>query len=146
MQEMEDFITAFRGSFVGMLRWAQLEQLWEKLRHAGQADWYIYAVGEPPPSVPASREQLLRFISETDALLRAEHQEDYCGIVYVNDPETPTFVKIFDPRNLGVVCGYSAQPPLPGWTLSKLRPVDLPAAMPPSRARRRWWQRLFGAH
>jgi hypothetical protein len=80
---------------------------------------------------------------QLDALLRAEHQEDYCGIVYADDPQTPTLVKIYDPHHLGVSCGSSANPPLPGWVMSLLPPVDLPAARAPANNRRRWWRRLF---
>jgi hypothetical protein len=52
-------------------------------------------------------------------------------------------VKIFDPHNLGVSCGFSDNPPLPGWILSKLAPIDLKVSTLPGN-RRRWWQRLFG--
>ncbi len=83
------------------------------------------------------------FITELDALLRAEHQEDYCGIVYADDPQAPRLVKIYDPHHLGVSCGSSADPPLPGWVMSLLPPVDLPASRAPTRSRRRWWQRVF---
>jgi hypothetical protein len=140
-----DFRAAFRGSFTGVLRWHQLDALWQQLRDMAADDWYLYAVGEPPPVQPASAQQLDRFVSEIDELLRREHEEDYCGIVYVDDPETPSFVKIFDPNNLGVSCGYSDNPPLPGWILSKLPPVDLQAPGPLPGNRRRWWQRLFAS-
>ena len=138
-----DFVTAFRGSFTGILRWHQLDVLWQALKDR-HADFYIYAVGETPPAKPASREDLLRFIDEINKLLRAEHQEDYCGIVYVDDREKPSFIKIFDPNNLGVTCGFSDNPPLPGWIVSTLPPVDLQDALPQTGSRRRWWQRLFG--
>jgi len=62
-----------------------------------------------------------------DKLLRREHQEDYCGIVYANDLQTPGSIKIYDPNNLGVSCGYNDNPPLPGWIMSRIPPVDLPA-------------------
>ena len=88
--------------------------------------------------------QLQRFITEIDALLRREHDEDYCGIVYADDPSAPGMIKIYDPNNLGKVCGYSANPPLPGWVLSRLPPADLQAAQVQPAGRRRWWQRLFG--
>jgi hypothetical protein len=73
-----------------------------------------------------------------------EHREDYCGIVYADDLRTPTFVKIYDPNNLGVVCGFSDAPPLPGWVMSLIPPVDLPSTRPLPKNRRRWWSRLFG--
>ncbi len=137
------FLQAFRGSFAGVLRWPQLDTLWEALRRRGDAGWYLYAVGETPPDSPVDAARLDTFLREIDALLRSEHDEDYCGIVYVDDIDKPTFVKIFDPNNLGVSCGFSEAPPLPGWTLSLIPPCDLPAALPPAGNRRRWWQRLF---
>ena len=82
---------------------------------------------------------------QIDELLRREHDEQYCGIVYVDDVNAPSFVKIFDPNNLGVSCGYSDSPPLPGWILSKLPPVDLQAPVPQPGNRRRWWRRLFAS-
>jgi hypothetical protein len=143
--QQTDFYTAFRGTFSGVLRWEQLDGLWERLRSGADSAWYLYAIGEPPPNAPVARDALLRFIEEVDVLLRREHGEDYCGIVYVDDMQAPTFVKIFDPNNLGVSCGYSDNPPLPGWILSRLPPVDLQAPMPQPGNRRRWWQRLFAS-
>lgn len=135
------YLAAFRGSFTSALRWPQLDDLWQQVRAQPQG-WFLYAVGEQPPAAPAAPEHLLRFIDEIDQLLRREHDEDYCGIVYADDLVSPTMVKIYDPHNLGVTCGYSDNPPLPGWVLSRLAPVDLEAARQPA-GRRRWWQRLF---
>ncbi len=140
-----DFRTAFKGSFSGILRWEQLDKFWQRLREDAAGDWYLYAVGEVPPTVTVNSEEVLRFIEEVDLLLRSEHGEDYCGVVYVDDTESPSFVKIFDPNNLGVSCGYSDNPPLPGWILSKLRPADLQVQTPLPGNRRRWWQRLFAS-
>ena len=52
-------------------------------------------------------------------------------------------VKIYDPNNLGVSCGYSDNPPLPGWVLSRVAPVDLPRAQQQAQGRRRWWRGVF---
>lgn len=135
------YLTAFRGGFTSALRWPQLDALWEKVRAAPDG-WFVYAVGEPPPAAPAGGGDLLRFVDEIDRLLREEHDEEYCGIVYADDPESPAMIKIYDPHNLGVTCGYSDNPPLPGWVLSRVAPVDVAAARQ-SATRRRWWQRLF---
>jgi len=140
----EDFMAAFRGSFTSTLRWHQLDALWEVLRLKKANDWYIYAIGEPPPQQPASRQQLPEFIDQVDALLRKEHDEAYCGIVYADNLEDPEFIKIYDPNNLGVSCGYSDNPPLPGWTLSRLKPCDLPSTSILPGNRKRWWRKLFG--
>lgn len=139
----DEFFQAFRGSFTSTLRWHQLDALWGVLRETEDDGWYVYAVGDTPPGSPRSHRELLRFIGEVDQLLRTEHQEDFCGIVYADDLQKPTLIKIYDPNNLGVVCGYSDNPPLPGWVLSKIKPCDLPAAQALVGGRRHWWQRLF---
>ncbi len=139
-----EFLRAFRGGFTSALRWHQLDELWTNLRRSADQGWFLYAVGEAPPKVPASAAQVQSFILEIDKLLRQEHKEDYCGIVYADDLKQPAFVKIYDPNNLGVSCGYSDNPPLPGWIMSKLPPCDLPATQVLPGGRRRWWRRLFG--
>jgi hypothetical protein len=138
------FLAAFRGSFTSALRWHQLDELWERVRERADAGWYLYAVGEEPPRAPSGPAQVETFVAEIDRLLRAEHREDYCGIVYADDPRSPTFVKIYDPHNLGVSCGFSDNPPLPGWVMSLLPPSDLMQTRPPPGNRRNWWRRLFG--
>ena len=143
--QSSQFVGAFSGSFVSLLRWPQLDAFWDVLRGVADQGWYIYAVGEPPPVTPASSAEVQRFIEEIDTLLRAEHREDYCGIVYVDNRDQPTFIKIYDPNNLGSSCGSSSgPPPLPGWILSLLPPEPLETAFPMPGGRRRWWRRLFG--
>ena len=143
MTDSNPFRIAFRGRFTNVLRWHQLTALWDVLRADAENGWYIYAIGTAPPVETASGEQVGKFIEEVDALLRREHDEDYCGIVYADDFEQPAFIKIFDPNNLGVSCGFSDNPPLPGWILCKLEPVDLQDNTPLPGNRKRWWQRLW---
>lgn len=142
MDNAVDFLAAFKGSFTSTMRWHQLDALWQAVRKR-PSGWYVYAVGEPPPAETAEPQALGHFVDEIDALLRTEHDEDYCGIVYADDLTDPTMVKIYDPNNLGVSCGYSDNPPLPGWVLSRIPPADLHAARQ-TGSRRRWWQRLWG--
>jgi hypothetical protein len=142
--DQNPYLAAFRGSFTSALRWHHLDALWEQLRQRADDQWYIYAIGQQPPQEPVSQEKLLHFIDEIDQLLRKEHDEEYCGIVYADEPKAPSFIKIYDPNNLGVSCGYSDNPPLPGWVVSRIQPCDLQQATAPTASRRRWWQRIFG--
>ncbi len=142
MNRESDFMLAFKGSFTSALRWPQLDDLWQALKEDATGGWYIYAVGESPPETSTDDAELLIFVDRIDELLRSEHDEEYCGIVYADDLKQPTFIKIYDPNNLGVSCGYSDNPPLPGWILSKLKPVDLPAMAMPNN-RKRWWHSLW---
>ena len=141
--ESDEYLTAFRGGFKSTMRWHHLDALWDCLR-ASPEGWYVYPVGDVLPEKPMTAEQFTHFLQQVDQLLRAEHDEDYCGIVYADDLKSPQMVKIYDPNNLGVSCGYSDNPPLPGWVLSRLRPVNLQAQQPLPGNRRRWWQRLLG--
>ena len=138
----QGYVEAYRGNFTSMMRWPDLDRFWDTLRTQADDSWYVYAIGEEAPKTPATKDDLLKFIDEVDALLRQEHEEDYCGIVYADDKEAPGFIKIFDPNNLGVSCGFSEKPPLPGWIISRLPPVDLEPALYP-KSRQRWWQKIF---
>ena len=139
----QDYLTAFKGRFTSAMRWPQLDDLWHALRGKNDGAWYVYAIGEEPPTEPVDTGKLDTFITEIDALLRREHDHDYCGIVYADNLSDPAIIKIYDPNNLGVSCGFSDNPPLPGWVLSRMPPVDLPEAMQPPNNRRRWWQKIF---
>lgn len=142
-EHASQFRQAFRGRFDNVLRWEQLENLLTVLNADAGAGWYIYAIGEQPPAEQAGADQVRHFLTEITALLRKEHDEDYCGIVFTDSMQEPSFVKFFDPNNLGVSCGFSDNPPLPGWILSKIEPADLQSTAPLPGNRRRWWQRLF---
>ncbi len=137
------YVSAFRGNFTSTMRWSDLDAFWQTLTLQADDQWFIYAVGETPPENTASKEDLLNFIQHVDELLHKEHDEDYCGIVYVDNKQAPEYIKIFDPNNLGVSCGFSDNPPLPGWILSRLQPVELESALNPPKSRQRWWQQIF---
>ena len=95
------------------------------------------------PAQPADAEATGNFMHHVDELLRREHHHDYCAIVYADDIEKPCFVKIYDPNNLGVSCGFSDNPPLPGWIMCQVPPDDLKPPHPLPEGRKRWWSNLF---
>lgn len=137
------FYLAFRGSFTSIMQWSQLDAFWDTLRARADAGWYVYCVGEPVPHHALNASQVQKFIQEVDTLLRRDHDESYCGIVYTDSKTDPTFVKIFDPNHLGASCGSSKNPPLPGWILSLLPPAHLESKRPLPEGRRRWWKGLW---
>lgn len=139
-----DFYARYRGTFKSVMNWVELDSFWKTLKQCAVGNsWFVYTVGEKPPEESVAKETFIRFVDEIDGLLRKEHQEDYCGIVYVDDKASPTFIKIYDPNNLGVVCGFSNNPPPPGWVLSKQAPEALENLPPLPNNRRRWWQKLW---
>jgi len=143
MTEVSQFESGFKGNFKGVMRWPQLDDLWKKLRLNTNDEWFVYAVGEQPPTEPASGEKLSTFLDELTNLLKNDHGEDYCGVVYTDDFTKPTMIKVYDPNNLGASCGSSGLQIFPGWVMSKTKPDDLHVMIPPPNGRRRWWSKLF---
>ncbi|MCK5696985.1 MAG: hypothetical protein KAI02_02420 [Gammaproteobacteria bacterium] len=134
----------FHGKLIGILRWHQLDELWQTILLDSTNEWYIYHIGDTPPTNTCPSDKVQHFIKELDKLLKHDHDHDYCGIVYTDSKTSPTFIKIYDPNNLGQVCGSSnLPPPLPGWILSKTIPIDLHAEFAPVGNRKRWWQQIF---
>lgn len=141
-QASTEFEAKYWGMLYNLLSWDQLTAFWDRV-DAG-AGWYLYAVGQDVPKEKSNDDEVAHFIHHIDELLRKEHEEDYCGIVYADDTANPTFIKIYDPSNLGVSCGSSGEHIYPGWIMSQQAPVNLKPAVVPNN-RKKWWSALFGA-
>lgn len=138
----QDFLNRMNGRFQGMLYWPELDALWARVL-ANPEGWYVSLSGVEPSQQTLTASALHDFVSEVDALLRREHDYNYCGIVYADDREQPTFIKIHDPNNLGSSCSSGKARVPPRWVLSKVPPaLIVDEALP--NGRRRWWQKLFG--
>jgi hypothetical protein len=143
MNESISFQQRLQGRFEGILRWQQLDELWPKLKQS-EADWYFYQVGSPLPETALSGAALAESIDGLDALLRQEHDYDYCGIVYADDLKQPTLVKVYDPSNLGSSCSHPGAPPIPPrWIISQYPPQEIVDEAPMPNNRKRWWNQLF---
>lgn len=138
-EEKTEFDRLFDGTLYSLMSWKQLAAFWQRLDT--DAGWYLYAVGESPPPLPADAEHVETFVRELDALLRKEHREDYCGIVYADNFDQPSIIKIYDPNHLGTSCGSGKHRILPGWVMSRMPPSDLTApAHFATQNRKRWWR------
>jgi hypothetical protein len=131
------FNARLKGTFRGILQWQQLDVLWERIR---VGHWFFYQVGEVVPVAALGGEELAERIDALNTLLRNEHEYSYCGIVYADDMEQPTLVKVYDPNNLGSACSRNSAPSLPLWILSTTRPAYVESQVPAPASRRRWWQ------
>ena len=140
---IDPFYIAYRGSFTNLLKWTDLDAFWKVLLEPSDQDWYIYATAEVPPEQAATVDELKNFSQYMDRHLHQQHKEDYCGIVYVDSKIEPSYIKIYDPKNLGVVCGIGREPIFPGWILSQLPPRSLEYLPPLAGAAKPWWQRIF---
>lgn len=145
---MNAFEAKLNGTLYGLMQWSAWDRLQASLREDSAAHWYVSAAGTTAPARPLDPVALHVLLDEITALLRNDHREDYLGIVYVDDVDAPTLVKIYDPNNLGASCGSIGFKVPPGWVLSLDRPTPIEAATPLPGNRRRWWealqQRLLG--
>jgi len=121
---MSDYFDKFQGRFIGIMQWDDCHALLQKLINQPNG-WYLYDTLEVAPDKTINVDDFINQINTIKDILTSEHQERYCGIVYANDLDNPTFVKIFHPNNLGKSCGSSEHPPIPQWLLSKTKPKDV---------------------
>lgn len=140
MTNTDEFDRYYDGLLYSVMRWDQLTAFWQKIDV--DSGWYLYAVGQDLPDGPSAGEKVQQFTRELDELLRREHHEDYCAIVYADDLEAPNFIKIYDPNHLGSSCGSSATKSavLPGWLMSRTPPRELEIRGVVTGQRKRWWQ------
>ncbi len=137
-QRNSEFDALFDGMLFSLLSWEQLAEFWQRLDPA--AGWYLYAVGETPPTASADAAHVSAFVAEIDTLLRREHHEDYCGIVYADNLTSPRIIKIYDPNHLGTSCGSGKYKILPGWVMCTSAPSELIPGHVVPQNRKRWWQ------
>lgn len=144
MSDSGEFERYYNGLLYSVMRWDQLTAFWQKLD--AEAGWYLYAVGHEVPQTPSPADKVRQFTRELDELLRREHHEDYCAIVYADDLDAPNFVKIYDPNHLGSSCGSSSMKSsvLPGWLMSKTPPREIQVNHIVTGQRKRWWQAFLG--
>ena len=134
----DSFEQRLNGRFEGILRWPDLDALWVQVK-ASKTPWYIYEVGMDVPETQVATDDLDGQISAVDIILRDNHDEDYCGIVYVDDAKTPTLVKVFGPKNLGASCGSSRSKTWPRWILSHMPPTEVGVKLD-DKGKPAWWK------
>jgi hypothetical protein len=139
---MSGFEAKLNGMLYGLMRWADWDRLREQMLKEAASRWFAYGVGAELPAGPMNPTALRVLLTEIDALLRRDHEENYLGIVYVDDPASPSLVKIYDPNNLGSTCGSIGYKVPPGWVLSLDPPTRIDAVVLLPGNRRRWWESL----
>jgi hypothetical protein len=111
-----DYLAQFQDRFIGIMQWEDCHALFEKLSNNSN-DWYLYNTSKVVPKTVVNANDFLNAINNIKKVIKSEHQERYCGIVYTNDLNNPDFVKIFHPNNLGKSCGSSEIPIV--WIVAK---------------------------
>jgi len=121
---MSNFIERFNGRFNGIMNLEECFEFFNNLK-SNPCDWYLYDTDKSPSVETLSKESFIQSIEEIKNIIKTDHSESYCGLVYVDDLNNPEFFKIFHPKNMGKTCGGSDNPPLPRWVFSKTLPENL---------------------
>lgn len=135
------FLEIYTGRMKGVLRWPQLDKLWQTIK--ADEGWYLYEIGSEIPARVISENELERAVRDMNHFLREEHDADYCGVVYADDLENPSLLKIYHPKKMGASCGSSGSTVLPRWTLSRQAPVDLLHWALEKDDKPAWWKQLL---
>ena len=142
-----DFRAMFKGKFYGVLRWHQLDHIWNMVKNDAEAGWYCYDTSKTPPHSLTQGEEIIVLLDRLDKNLRESHTEDYCGVVYVDDLDHPSFIKVFNPKGLGTSCSIATSGPLPAWVICKKSPQDISddetPAVKTTKFKKRWLGNLF---
>ncbi len=135
------FWRAYLGPAKGLLRWEEVAALWDYLRASG--DWFVFDPEGDAPESPLEGAALAKEVAALETLVNSGHDRHCSGAIYVDDKAAPTFIKVFDPRNMGSSCGWGGAPILPYRIISRIQPDPLPPAPEPAKAG--FFARLTGA-
>ena len=131
------YLEKFQGRFHGILKWDDFENFWQILKNQSD-DWFFYDLNLNPPK---STQKISIPLDEIYKIIKEQHKERYCGIVYSDDLKRHLMIKVFHPKNLGKSCGSSENPPLPRWIISKIKPENLDFLKP--KINKSWLDTIF---
>lgn len=134
------FWRAYGGKFAGIPGWDKFDRFWARFEELG-GDWYVFDPTGDAPDAPETDPAAAR--AEARACVEQMRNRGFCGSVFADDLDAPSFVKVFDPYKMGGVCGGSGDRVLPRWIFSRIAPDPLPL-LPEPPARKGLFARLTG--
>lgn len=134
------FWRAYGGRFAGVPSWSGFDAFWARFEAAG-GDWYVFDPSGDAPDAPSA--DVAGALTEARACVEQMRSRSFCGAVFADDLEAPTFVKVFDPYKMGGVCGGSGDRVLPRWIFSRIAPDALPL-LPDVPEKKGFFARLVG--
>ena len=118
--------TRFQGRFHGFPLWNMLDRFWPVLENSGGA-WFIHDLESGVvPDQPASDAEFSAILGSAVEMYAPARSRSFSGVVFVDDVNTPGFVKLFDPWKMGASCGSSGARTMPRYVLTRMQPDPLP--------------------
>jgi len=120
---------AYQGRASGLIDWKDVDALWPLLG-AQPEGWFVYDLEATPPVAPMPAPDFTAFLPQAEALVNERRDRSHSGAIYIDSREAPSFIKIFDPTNMGTSCGGDHEMIFPRYILSKTKPDSRPARTP----------------
>jgi hypothetical protein len=88
----------------GLLTWERVDKLIDDIQSIGP--WYIHSPGNGLESLfVAQGEEAAAFLAERSSEIKA--RKHGAGWIYVHTPDTPLWIKIYDPMKCGSSCSMT---------------------------------------
>lgn len=123
------FWRLYQGRASGLLHWPEVDAFWATLSQT-PSGWYVYDLETPPPENPHSPADFSTALKAAQSLVNARRDRSHSGAIYIDNRETPAFIKVFDPSNMGTSCGGAHDMIFPRYIFSKAKPEPRPAPPP----------------
>lgn len=134
------FWRTYNGTFAGLPTWPGFDAFWVRFEASG-GDWFVFDPMQDAPASPSA--DFTAALARARACVEQVRNRGFCGAVFADDLEAPSFVKVFDPYRMGGVCGGSGDRVLPAWIFSRLPPDPLPL-LAPAPEKKGFFARLVG--
>ena len=126
------FWAAYQGRFSGILSWPDVERFWDAMA-ASNGGWFVFDTEQAAPDATVTGAEFAETLGKATALINTRRDRSHCGAIYVDDIQSPAFIKIFDAAAMGSACNISGIAVLPRWIISRMKPDDVPAPAPPEK-------------
>ncbi len=127
------FWRAYQGRASGLLHWEDVDTLWQLLATQPEG-WFVYDLKIEPPTTPLPAADFTAFLPLAEALVNERRDRSHSGAIYIDNRQSPAFIKIFDPTNMGTSCGGGHDMIFPRYILSKIPPEPRPAPPPEKKS------------
>lgn len=125
------FWRSYRGRLIGLLREPDMTAMFDTLKAAPEG-WYVFDPQETPSQSPLEGKDFLDRLDGIQSQADDWLGDGRLGFIYADDKQNPTFIKIFDPANMGSSCGCSGEMIWPRWILSQIAPEAVPRTPEPT--------------
>ena len=100
----DDYINLVQGNLYGLLSWVDFDWVCKYISNANDHSWFIHKIDKSLPDRAASNVEKTKFVEYLNSYVHTEYSREHCGIAFVDSIESPSILKIFNPKLLKSIC------------------------------------------